>query len=315
MMVHATSLWPSAARAESPPSVAQARTLFNEALKDEEAGRFADAATKLARVQSFRDTSPVRYQIAKCTEGLGKFAKARELYLRSVDGTQIPSAEDPSVSTASREQAMRLSSHIGYVRIDGPAMQENEHLVGVDDEDWAGAGLREVDPGTHELRIQTDDGKSRTVGFTATAMNTTSVKLFPVKEPVVAAAPVVAPVAPAAETDRGRPSPLAWVGLGVGGAFLAGGIVSLVVRENEIASITARCPGDRCPSSAHDDVEGERSRAHVLLPVGVGAVALGGLGLGAGAGLLLFGPRQHRRDGVAWQLSPTVGGARIGGTF
>lgn len=306
-------LVPSPGRAEPVPTVAQARQLFGEALKEQEAGHFAEALAKLQRVQSFRDTSPVRYQIAKCMEGMGRISRARELYLRTVDGTQIPSAEDPSVASASRDSATKLASRVGYVRIDGPATQDNEQLVAVDDDEWAGAGLHEVDPGTHELRIKSDDGKTRVVSFTVASMATTAVKLFPTKK---APAPVaiVAPPKPVAAESGGSPTPWTWVALGGGAAFVAGGVVMLVVREGDISSIVSTCPSNRCPTSTRDDVESRRSRASTLGVLGVTATAVGAAGLAVGTGLLLFGPRSHpTRAGFA----PLPGGGQLfaGGTF
>jgi len=290
LMVLTTSLVPALASAESPPTVAQARELFSGALKDEEAGRFADALTKLLRVQSVRDTSPVRYQIAKCTENVGRIAKARELYLRTVDGTQIPSNEDPSVAIASRESAGRLAGRVGYVRIDGKAANDAERLVSIDDDEWAGAGLREVDPGTHVLRVQdSDDGATRTVSVTVNSGATASVKLFTVDPAPVKA--VVTTVKPKPTSSSGAPTAWTWVSLGAGAAFLGGGIAMLAVREGTIGSIEDLCPGNRCATVLEDDIGAKQSRARTLGVLGITATALGGAGLAVGAGLFLFGPR------------------------
>lgn len=322
-MVMTTSLVPSLASAESPPTVAQARELFTAALKEQEAGKFADALAKLQRVQSVRDTSPVRYQIAKCTENLGRIAKARELYLRTVDGTQIPSSEDPSVATASRESAGRLAGRVGYVRVDGKAASGAERLVSIGDDEWAGAGLHEVDPGTHTLRVQnSDDGNTRTVQVTVTSGATASVKLF-TTEPPASTKPVAAITKPERAHSSGPPTPWTWVSLGAGAAFLGGGIAMLAIREGEIGSIEASCPGSRCATSLRDDIESKQSRARTLGVLGITATALGGAGLAVGAGLFLFGPRGEKspasksRSGglTGWAarsgVAPLPGGAQI----
>lgn len=320
LIIGTTSL-PSLALADAPPSVAQARQLFADALKEEEAGKFSEALAKLQRVQSVRDTSPVRYQIARCTENLGRIAKARELYLRTVDGTQIPSNEDPSVATASREAAARLAGRVGYVRIDGPATRGPERLVSVDEDEWAGAGLREVDPGDHALVVRSDDGRTRTIPFSVTSGATSSVKLFPKEEPPPPPPPVVA--AKAAPVSSGSPTPWAWVSLGAGAALVGGGVAMLLVREGDIASITDDCPGNRCPGALRDDIESKQSRASTLGVLGVSAMAVGAAGLAVGTGLLLFGPRTgasahsasvpHGLD--AWMarsgVAPLPGGAQL----
>lgn len=308
MMGGAPFLLPSSGRAEPVPTVAQARQLFSDALRQQEEGFYVDALAKLQRVQSFRDTSPVRYQIAKCTEGSGRFSKARELYLRSVDGTQIPSSEDAAVASASRDAATKLATRIGYVRIDGPAMQDNERLVLLDDDEWAGAGLHEVDPGPHELRIKSDEGKMRVVPFTATTMATTAVKLFHTKNHAIAPPPRAVVKAEPMARGGGSPTPWTWVAFGGGAAFLTGGIVMLVVRKDDISTIQSTCPGDRCPGSSRSDIESRQSRASTLGVLGITATAVGAAGLAVGGGLLLFGPRSHpARAGLA----PLPGGAQL----
>ncbi len=316
-MIGLTTLVPSLGFAESVPTVVQARELFNEALKDQEAGQFTLALAKLQRVQSFRDTSPVRYQIAKCNEGSGRIAKARELYLRTVDGTQVPSAEDPAVASASRDDATRLASRVGYVRIDGPATQDAEQLVGVDDEEWAGAGLHEVDPGPHVLRVRSDSGKIREIPFAVTSMSTASVKLFATKAKADGTSSAIATTPARAVDSSGAATPWSYVALGGGAAFLGAGVLMLVVRENDIASVETTCPSDRCPASSRDDVESHRSRASTLGVLGVTATVVGAAGLAAGTGLLLFGPRTKSARSTRASFVPLPGGAQLvaGGSF
>lgn len=297
--------------ADESLELVEARKLFAAALKDQEAGRYAEALRKLTRVQGVRDTSPVRYQLARTYEGLGRVAKARELYLRATDGTQASSSEDATVEAAARESAVRLATKVGHVGVDGPAIYGDERLTAVDDDPWAGGGLREVDPGAHVLRVESDGGKTRTVPFTVAANSTVAVRLF-----VVHTKAGNAPVASAVPTARERtqPSPWAWVSLGVGAAALGTGVALLLVREGQIGNIEDTCPLDRCPSSSREQVESWQSRANTMGVIGVGAAAVGAVGLAVGGGLLLFGPRTTKRQAG---LAPLPGGAQIwaGGSF
>lgn len=319
MTLALTSL-PPLAWADNQPTVAEARQLFAEALRDADASRYADALAKLQKVQAVRDTSPVRYQIARCTENLGRIAKSREMYLRTVDGTQIPSNEDPSIASASRDAAARLASKVGYVRVDGAATRGPERLLGVDDDEWAGAGLREVDPGRHVLRVENSDRKSvRTVDFSVTAGSTSSVRIFPDapdRETRVATEP-----AKPREAPEGSPTPWSWVSLGAGAALLATGVTLLVVRETDIGHIEDTCPSGRCPESSRDDIESTQSRARTFGVLGITGTAVGVAGLAVGAGLLLFGPRSHDEVKTAsWSpmrwaarsgIAPTRGGGQL----
>ncbi|MGH7269194.1 MAG: carboxypeptidase-like regulatory domain-containing protein, partial [Polyangiaceae bacterium] len=61
-------------------SLAAARALFADALRDEDAHRFSDALGKFERVRDVRDTAPIEYRIASCYEGLGRPASAYGAY-------------------------------------------------------------------------------------------------------------------------------------------------------------------------------------------------------------------------------------------
>jgi uncharacterized membrane protein len=52
----------------SPDSLAAARALFGEALRDENSERFGEALEKFERVRAVRDTPSIEYRIGSCYE-------------------------------------------------------------------------------------------------------------------------------------------------------------------------------------------------------------------------------------------------------
>jgi hypothetical protein len=66
--------------AQPADNLAAARSLFGEAVQDEDAGRFAVALLKFEKVREVRDTAPVEFRIASCHEGLGEGPQAAAAY-------------------------------------------------------------------------------------------------------------------------------------------------------------------------------------------------------------------------------------------
>lgn len=298
-----------AAPPQASPAVAEARALFTEALGDEEAARWSAALDKYRRVQALRDTSPVRFRIALCTMKLGHLSDARALFLQTVDGTQVPAAEDPQVGAASREAAAELATHLGYVRIDGPASQGNEKLVRVDGQNWSGAGMREVDPGAHVLLVQADDGTAREVPFTVGKQETRTVRLYDGQTKGRAPSVAAAPSRPVSEPLPRWPG---YVGLGAGGALVAAGAVMLAMRESHVDAVTERCAGGVCAVGDRSFVEGQRDKAGALQAGGIAAVSVGAAGAAFGAVWLLVRRAGDSPDSsrVSWSVFPNRDGAR-----
>jgi len=302
-------------QASASPAVAEARELFGQALADEDAARWSPALEKYRQVQALRDTSPVRFRIALCTMKLGRLSDARALFLQTVDGTQVPSAEDPKVGAASREAAAELATHLGYVRIDGPAAQGNEKLVRIDGQSWSGAGMREVDPGAHVLLVQSDDGAAREIPFTVGKQETRTVRLFDGEARRAAPATAVTlPTQPPLDRKKHEPLPRwpGYVGLGAGGALLAAGVVMLAVRESHVDAVNERCAGGVCDLAARPFVDDQRDKASALQAGGIAAVSVGAAGAAFGAVWLLVRRAGDSPDAsrVGWSIFPNRDGAR-----
>ncbi len=290
------------------PAVEEARGLFAEALADEDAARWSAALEKYRRVQAIRDTSPVRFRIALSTMKLGRITDARTLFLQTVDGTQVPSAEDANVGAASREAAAELATHLGYVRIDGPASRGNEKLVRIDGQGWSGAGMREVEPGAHVLLVEAADGSTREVPFSVREEETRTVRLF--DGPVPPVAPAVSTPGTPGRVHEPLPRWPGFVGLGAGGALVVAGVVMLAVRESHVDAVTERCNGGVCETAARPFVEDQRGKAAALQVGGIAAVSVGAAGAAFGAvWLLVRRIKDTSAPRVGWSVFPDRGGA------
>jgi hypothetical protein len=114
----------SVARAD-PPAPADtdplpaARALFADALRDEEAGHFADALDKFERVRAVRDTASVEYRIGTCNEGLGQPVPAYRAYL-AARTLAAADPQSPDIAHAASERLDALSKQVAQLAIATP---------------------------------------------------------------------------------------------------------------------------------------------------------------------------------------------------
>jgi hypothetical protein len=309
----------------SPPTqveLEQARHLFTDALKDEQAQRYQVALEKFRHVQRVKDTAAVRYRIAACLDGLGRLVAAREAYQSAIDAGQ----DDPTQSRlveAARTRRTELGTRISalVVRLDHRPNLE----ISVDGQPVAvekvtsEEGLA-LDPGAHVVRASAPDatpfegevtlpeGGRVALRVVLTPMGST-MTVPPLQAD--AGAPANAPAATASSTSAtGGPSQAArvwgWAALGTGAALIAGGTAALIVRESTVQDIVKACQGGVCPLNQKDDLLAKRDRALLLGPLGAGLIA-GGVVAGAIGGYLLFWPRgrDEAAPPTAVRIAPT----------
>jgi hypothetical protein len=120
------------------------------------------------------------------------------------------------------------------------------------------------------------------------------------------------PPPPPAPEESDRSKTYAYVGFGVGGALLAGSLVSLILQRSSASTVIDDCPNNRCPTSKQDEVRSATNAASTEGPL---ALVLGAAGLvGAGVGAYFyFRPSAQTHVGV----SPMPGGTlvQVGGAF
>ena len=85
-------------KAPSPEELKAAREMFQEAYKDEQEKRFAQALEKFQRVAAVKESASVRYRIGSVLEQLGRLREARDAF-------RALAASKPSLSTPEQEIA------------------------------------------------------------------------------------------------------------------------------------------------------------------------------------------------------------------
>ncbi|WP_394844146.1 hypothetical protein LZC95_44720 [Pendulispora brunnea] len=319
-------------------SLASARKLFAEGLKDEEKGNFAAALEKFRRVAKVRDTVPVRYRIATCLEGLGKLKEAMVAYQAAIDlGAD---GKDRDVVRAAKEHTGSLNERIPQVTLVFAADARAKSQVAIDGQPVQPSELDKpiaLDPGTHAITASTQ-GKTAFETQVTLAERARTTVLVPNVEPKeasngksaidVKAEPQNPPPdgaphpmmtsAPESESNPGSGRKLAgWITAGAGAAFLVGAAVTLVMRESDISSLEDTCPDGRCPRNVNkDELQSQRDSAQTKGTVAAVLAGVGVIGLGVGTYLLLSAPSSNRAPQASvrgWNISGRV--APSGGQF
>ena len=298
-----------------------ARKLFTEALADEQAERFQIALDKYREVGRVKDTAPVRFRIGMCLESLGHLAEAAEAY-RAANALAKGDPEQRKVERASGERLASVTprlAHLAVVLEGGPYTDLEVQVDGRVGDSVAIAtpdGIV-VDPGRHTLHASAAGTTpfSSEVALGEGGRSAITVRLVP--DAPRAAPPPPVPIAVAPPPSHARRT-AGFVTLGVGAAFVAGGAIALVVRENSARTVVDACPESVCPLARKSEIEAAKSRAAAMGPLGGVLGGLGLVGLGVGTYLVLTSPSAPSgtsAGGVALRLTPTLGGVELGGRW
>jgi hypothetical protein len=312
------------ARAQGGPSAEElsaARSLFAEALRDEEARRFQDALRKFQEVREVRDTASIEYRIGTCYEGLGQAAAAYAAYRRATGFGQYD-APSSDVVGAAQLRLEALAKHVARLTLALPEHAPADVEVRVDDAPIARATLSEpiaVEPGTHVVTATATGAtpfRSEIV-LPEGAPVSLSISLEPLPAPT--AAPAIR--APMPVVTAGAGTVPGWIVIAVGGALVATSAVLLIAREADISRLQQNCPNTVClPGANRGDLESTRSRALVEGPLatafGIAGVASAALGTYF---VLAARPAPPSSPGAMTYVSPWLawqaGGLSLVGTF
>ncbi len=281
------------ARADAGPSAADlkaARDLFTDAVKDEDAGRWADALDKLHRVAAVKLTPGIRYHVALCEEHLGHLVSALDLFAAAQVQARAEGARDVLRLVGSHlddlgPRVPRLTVRVlpvdatASVKLDGNLLPPSS----------VGTPIP-VDPGTHQLEASAEPRSPAVATVTLQERDVTSIDLKLGAVPAAAppspapAAPTAPPAAPqTAPPEPTAPSPAASTTestrtaalLATGGAVLlaAGGVVSFALAGNAVTTGEQQCAAQRGPC----DAEKNTVRAWDFTAAGawIGAAAVG----------------------------------------
>lgn len=310
------------AQAQTNTDVSAARSLFNDAVADqEERSDFAAALEKFRRVQAIRDTPNVRFRIAACLEKLGRLLSAVESYNGVVALAGSDSKNEALVKAAQRKAAElqnRLPTLLLTLSSNAPA----DAVVELDHEPVSRARMGApipVNPGEHLVTgrasgsppfdtVVTLPEAARfvlTVPLDARAGAPQTPSSSP---PATSSTPTPTPAAPtdgSRETSTRHDDTVGIILVATGGALLVGGGATWLVRHSAIGTIKDDCPNGRCPTTTQDEVLSARSRADAMTPLGIALAGTGAIALGAGIYWLL-------RPSAAAASSSTSSGSLVG---
>ncbi len=300
----------SSARAQSDVDVTAARKLFTEAVKDEESGQFEVALGKFRKVQAVRDTAAVRFRVGACLEALGQLREAQKVYASAADAASADPSQKELV-TASRDKAEAIARRMPTLTLTLSPKAPSDAVVLVDEKPVAPTDLGRplpLDPGAHKVA-----GRATGVPPYATDVTLSEGAGVSLSVPLdVALAAPPPPVEPA-------PSPaLGWALIGAGAGLLVASGVTVIVRQNAIATVEDACPGNRCPEARRGEVVSAQDRAKAMVPVGIACGLLGAVSAGVG-GVLLYRSTMPRSNvpPAAARLVPQANGFALtfGGPF
>jgi hypothetical protein len=294
------------AQPEASPNadeLAAARSLFAEALRDEEAKRFVEALQKFQRVRAVRDTASVEYRIGACHEGLGHSVPAYVAY-REVTVLGRGQAGSADVVAAAIDRIHALDGHVARLTLALPKLAPADAEVRVDGQVVSRDALGEpivLEPGSHLVTAAaTAAAPSRSeIVLPEGAQVSLTVSIEPrISTSAVAAqtasppASIVASSRPPAEAPPAAPArardTAGWTAIAAGGVLATASAILFFVRNGDIAKLNHACPGGVCPPGSNEaDLESTRSRALLEGPLSVAIGIAGAIALGSGAYLVL----------------------------
>lgn len=306
---------PSKSGAAPPPVVSEelkaARELFQEAYKDEQEKRYAQALEKFQRVAAVKESASVRYRIASVLESLGRLRDGRDAFRALAASKPNLPVPEQEIADSAADRAHQLDKKIPKLILklqDSPPADTRVAVDGAPVPLSTTARRVEVDPGDHV--VQASSPTSRSTESKVTLAEGAEVEVTVVLQPLGPPPPPPPVVTPH------RNNTLAYVALGAGGVLLVTGIIVLVVREGDVSDLTKSCPNGTCPVSRMSDLQSKHDQAQLFGPLGVGLGLVGLAGIGIG-GYLLFRPTppeaqsaQSRANGTTTS-TPKASGVRI----
>ena len=261
--------------------------------------------------------------LAECEEQLGHYASARRAWLDLKRGVNLQ-PNDPKYEGWDKDAvdaAARLKPRVALVTVDvivkspqyeGPASDKTGAELYINGEKVAsnliGTEL-DRDPGTYTFRAQAPDAQPVEQKFSLAAGDVRQIKLRLLVVPKAAPAQEDLERAERARTQK----TWGYVALGVGGVTLGGALATALIFNGAKSDVERECPSlQDCPrslESTKDTGELMATLTNVLLPVGI---------VFAGVGITLLATAKSTdptKTSSTVRLSPTFGGAALGGTF
>ena len=295
----------------SPEELKAAREMFQDAYKDEQEKRFAQALEKFQRVAAVKESASVRYRIGSVLEQLGRLREARDSFRALAASKASLSTPEQEIADNAAERAHQLDRKVPklVLRLQPDAPPDTRVSIDGAPVPASAAPRRiELDPGEHLVQASSPTTQPSESKVTLTEGGE-------VDFTVMLGAKTVAPPPPPPEQ---RNNTLAYVALGAGGVLLVTGVVLLGIREGDISDIKSACgESGNCPSAMKDDLQSKHDQAQLFGPLGIG-LGIAGIAVAGTGAYLLFRPSakpaeaQSNTTGIRVSPRPVAGGAMLG---
>lgn len=266
-LVLAVLATPLAALAEpSGADFETARGLYVEGLQLRDAGKLDVSLARFKAAHSLAATPITSLELGRAYAMVSDLAEARDV-LASVERMPVLASESPKAANARVEAhalAEQLRERMPSLRIvftHEPASPPHVTIDGVPLVPESLGTPRKVNPGSHVILAETNDGAHATanVAVVEREARTISLTLGGATGP----AKVVMPVRPDPihdpSPDRSGPSTWLYVGLGTTGVGILTGTITGILALSKAHSLESQCVGSACPRSAESDLSSSRS--------------------------------------------------------
>ncbi|MBX3191951.1 MAG: hypothetical protein KF819_33480 [Labilithrix sp.] len=276
-----------AARAEDSGTVAAATVLFDDAIRDLDAGDAESACPKLARSQALAPSGGTLLVLADCYERIGKSASAWVAFREAAARAANAGKSEAEASALAR--AKNLEPKLARVTIVAPNASASPGLEIRRDnvivrEAELGVAVP-IDPGIHQVRASAPNMASWSKTITMTEGSTERVTIPPLEPEET---PSAAGQGHVSRSDGRTQRTLGLVVGGVGLAGVAAGSVFGLMAKSANDDALARCrTPTRCDAEGLALTDDARSRALVSTIFFV----VGAAGLATGAVLYFTAPR------------------------
>jgi len=273
-----------------------ARELFQDAYRDEQEKRYAQALEKFQRVAAVKESASVRYRIGSVLEGLGRLREARDSFRALAASKPNLTKPEQDIADNAAERAHLLDKKIPRLVLKlqpNPPADARVSIDGAPVPASTAPRAIELDPGEHHILASSPTSKLTESKVTLTEGGEVEVMVSLEPNAPTAPPPVEKPIEP-----THRNNTLAYVAIGAGAALIATGAVLLAVREGDVSDIKKACGADgACPAGVDmSDLNSKHDQAALFGPLGIG---LGVVGLAAaGTGIFLL-VRKPSADGAA----------------
>ncbi|NUO47666.1 MAG: hypothetical protein HOV80_02290 [Polyangiaceae bacterium] len=299
---------------EDKARMAEAAKLFDQANKELDAKKFADACPKIERViELVPEGVGAKMALGECYEGLGRLASAHRLYVEAEAAAAALKQADRVSAARSKQQALAPKVATVKLEIAPAASRRSGFVVTVDGKpvDSAQTSMM-LDAGPHVVRATADGAEDFETRFDSVDGQKKVVTIADLKSKASAAPPVAPPPTeptPYWNTQRIAGAVVGGAGILVAiGGFAAGGVA--LSKRDASNGPEGGCSDETnlCTKPAGVDL---RDESRLAGNVSTGLLAAGGAL--AATGLIVFLTAPSSDDGVAVDVG--FGRFALGGTF